>query len=309
MVESARRSNPPSKPTDGTAREEKAQNLASAEPFFISLPTESLDPLAASMRNTAVRRRRTQGGGFPVAVAVACIASCLLLGGLIAFQKSTTKPENKIAPRVRDAAPKPGVAAKTEVVRAVGPGIVVGAAPKDHPKLEPLQPPLDGGAPIPPVATTEPPESGNTKDEQSAISLAEFDSLFGRETEENEFIRLTVPQLMQQETKPRRRAQMKRIERRDLERNNKWKEIHGKRVNWRGSVDLVTTIDGRRAVCFGASGGSKLQIAVQLRSDHVADNLRTGDQVTYNGVLDSVVNLGLGIHLNITDGVIIDLHR
>jgi hypothetical protein len=307
-VETSRRTSL-SKPVDGAAREEKAQSLAGAEPFFIPLSTESSDTHAAPMRNPLAGRRRKQRGGFPIAVAVACVASCLLLGGLIAYQKSTTKSAIANAPRVQNAAPKPGAATKIEVVRDVGPGIVPGAALKNRPKSEPFRPTLDGDAPISPVATAEPSESGNATHEQSAISLAEFDSLFGRETEENEFVQLTLPQLMQQETKPGRRAQMKRIERRDLERNNKWKEIRGKRVTWRGSVDFVTTINGRRGVCFGASGGSKLQIAIQLRSDRVAENLHTGDQVTYNGVLDSIVNLGLGMHLNIADGVIIDLHR
>jgi hypothetical protein len=258
MVESARRTNPPYQPTNGMAGEDNAQSPVSAEPFFIPVPSDSLDLHASPTRNPVARNRK-QGGGFPVAVAMACVASCLLLGGWIAFQKSTTKPASVNAPPFQDAA------TKTEVV--------------------------------------------NAKDEQSAISLVEFDSLFGRETEENEFGWLMVPQLMQQETKPGSRAQMKRIEKRDLERKNKWKEIRGKRVTWRGSVDLVTTINGMRAVCVGASGGSKLQIAIQLRSDCVLENLRTGDQVTYNGVLDSIVNLGLGVHLNITDGTIIDFHR
>jgi hypothetical protein len=158
-----------------------------------------------------------------------------------------------------------------------------------------------------PEATPEVPGS-NVAKEESAITLAEFDSWFGRQSEPDEMLWLSFPGLMEQENRQnaKKRGQMKRVALRDAERTKKWNEIRGRRVTWQGTVaGVVTMDDGDRALLFGSSGPSMLQIMVRLQKGRTADFLRVGDTVAYSGLLDSIVNLGVAVHLNIVDGRIV----
>jgi hypothetical protein len=156
------------------------------------------------------------------------------------------------------------------------------------------------------------PES-NPSQEESAITLAEFDAWFGREAEHYEFIRSALPGVMEQDNAQGNlsSAEMKRIKLRQSQRDKKWREIHGKTVQWQITIGRVERQDDDRYMIYtGQSGQSMLQMGIQIPDERVGTTLRNGDRITFRGTLDSLTNVvGLAIDLNITDARIVDIRR
>lgn len=106
---------------------------ASERDFFVPLPTESRGLDAAVAEEPVVFHKRKQRSEIPLGAVVACLAGCLLIVGLIVYQKTKgpTAAANAIKGRVAGQLERPGAAA-SPIAAGKPDGRMESAAGKDQ---------------------------------------------------------------------------------------------------------------------------------------------------------------------------------